>query len=153
MESNIVLILVGVFIGYLVIHYNSKVKLLAVIKNSQLVKDLKELGYNEIESKHLIGHHQGYQTGFYFYLDNRAKVLGYATISCKIPFVKAKDGAKKIAEFKNKYKSKKFIIDSPNGFCKELDYDFMKKSTGTDMTTIFDAMVSAAQKERFELLK
>ena len=153
MESNIIFILAGLFIGYLVIQYKSKLKLLSAIKNSQLINDLKEHGFKETESQRLAGDHRGYQTGFYFYLDSRAKVLGYATISCKIPFVKSKDGAKKISEFKNKYKSMKFMIDSPNGFCKELDYAFMIKATGTDLITIFDAMVSAAQKERFEPLK
>jgi hypothetical protein len=152
-ESSIIFILAGLFIGYLVIQYKSKLKLLGVIKDSQLINDLKANGYKEIESQRLTGIHRGYQTGFYFYLDSRAKVLGYAIISCKIPFVKTKDGAKKISEFKNKYRAMKFMIDSPNGFCKELDYNFMIKATGTDLITIFDAMVSAAQKERFESLK
>ena len=127
-----------------------QVRLLNEVNNSLLLTALKLKGYYEVRSKTFIGKHKNYQTGFYFQEDPRDALIAYATIGCDIPFMKAKGGLKKITDFSKTYDSFGFLIDSKNGFRKQLSIDFILKSNGQDIFKIFDEMVLVAEREGFQ---
>jgi len=153
MEYIIALGFIVLSIGYIIYRRKKQIRLLNELKNSVILQELLENGYKKVDKKKYAGNHQGYQTGFYYKEDPKADLIGYATIECDIPFVKTKDGVKKMMTFSKTYRSLGFVINSKKGFCKELNVDFLLNSNNGAIINLYNEMVSVAKKEGFEPMK
>jgi hypothetical protein len=140
----------GLLFGFVVYRRKKQLRLINDLKNSILIRELLNNGYNQVDKNRIAGIHEGYKIGLYWREDPKSSLKVYATIDCNIPFVKTKGGVTKMVEFSKRYKSSGYAIDSKMSFIKEMNLDYILRVTYVDINDLFSEMVAIAKKEGFD---